>query len=246
MDCRHRTRAASRALAIGVVALVSVGGPTIAFSDPGNQGNLGDECPRGKVLDQSHQAKLVKKRRRLIGCMAGGAPYQVAYWDFGGVPKWQKPLLRGHMVAIELLSARAQSYSLRVVDLRRRKWCYNGTIGTGRVRGGTPEDYGEPLRDIVLRRSGAVAYIAGPGSGPRATGEFPNLAPWSGYEVVVVDRRGARQVAAGPDIEVGSLEIDGARVTWRQGGTKRSARFRYRAGCNVEHTWYRSAPSQRR
>lgn len=181
-------------------------------------------CPKGKVLAESREGRLVRRGRRLYGCTAGRRPMILA-WSSLGAYTWSKATLSGHVAAAQLRFHRTATYVVRVVDLKRQRLCYQETIGTGRVAHGTLEDAGEPVRDLVLHPTGSVAYIAGPGQGPRtATGEdLDDVAPWSGYEVGVIDRNGARHVAAGEDIELGSLAIAGRHVTWRQGGQERSA-----------------------
>lgn len=212
------------ATTLAAAVAVSIGAP---------ESRAQSSCPSGKVLAESRHVTLVKDGRRLVACMNRRPPYEVAVRDEPAGERWSKPFARGRMVAFQLTSPRTRSFYVTVVDVKRRQRCYLSSAGTGRVPEGDDDDFGEPIGGLVLRRSGAFAYIAGPGVGPTAAGNFPDLPAWAGYEVMVVDRHGARQVGAGPDIEPGSLAITGDSVTWRQGDSTMSAPFAYRPRCNA-------------
>jgi hypothetical protein len=90
------------------------------------------------------------------------------------------------------------------------------TYTTHAYKGPEPGDYVGvgPAVDIVVRRSGSVAWIA-------QNFGLDKLA--AGYEVHVLDKRGSRVLAASPAINPSSLALTGSTIRWTQAGKRFSA-----------------------
>ena len=72
-------------------------------------------------------------------------------------------------------------------------------------------DRQRPATDLVMTRTGAVAWIRRVGA--------------AGTQVAAVDSNGERALETGTAIEPGSLAVAGRRISWMSGGEARTARL---------------------
>jgi len=105
------------------------------------------------------------------------------------------------------------SYTVELRDVRTRRLVRRVDAAPD---GGTtgPSRPGDGVRDLVVTRGGALAWIV---RNPSAPG--PRLQVWRS------DASGEELLDTGNGIAASSLSLDGAVVRWRNGGERRSARL---------------------
>jgi hypothetical protein len=177
------------------------------------------DCPSGRRIATSREGYLLRHGTELYACARRASrAWFIAMNELKEA--WGHAVLHGSKAAVAISVAFTPgSHGVQVLDIRARRQCLFELAGTG----GSDESSGSPVRRLLVSRTGAVAYVAGPAAGPVPAESFPTIAPWSGYEVIVSDGAGRRQVAAGRDIDPRSLRIAGSTVSWRSGGVAANA-----------------------
>lgn len=177
-------------------------------------------CLRAEPLSESALIALVKHKRALVGCSKDVRAASILSFNEPTGATWSHATAAGRFAAFAIESAGQGPivYGVKVVDVIGGKFCYEAVgSGVSPADSANPAS-GEPTTALGLSRRGGLGFIAGPGRGPVDTGVFPNLAPWTGYEVIVRDADGVRQVGAGPDIARDSLRVGIRAATWAAGG----------------------------
>lgn len=166
------------------------------------------------TLARSPAARIYVDRQVAYGCAgATGKSYRL-----GGrgaclvMPRVEPVLLAGSFAAYGLTTCGTDTAHSQVLvrNLANGKLL----VGDYAISGGVPPESFERVNAIVLKRDGAVAWLAGLGS----IGLHGNR-----FEVVRVDRRGQALLDSGPRIAANSLRLQGSTVTWTDGGRTRSA-----------------------
>jgi hypothetical protein len=169
-------------------------------------------------------AYAVRQGPRLYGCLrrSGRGVHLTTRGDFLG--SWRIPTVAGSVVGFEedFFSATSSVRTVRTINLRSRHTCVKATAGTTAGFRSAP-GFGAPLTALRVTQTGAAAWIDGPGVGPALSGQFDDVAPWSGYEVMISDSQGTRQVAAGAAIDPAYLQFRGPAVVFREHGVERTA-----------------------
>ena len=185
----------------------------------------------------NRHVELRTYRNRLYGCLRSDGTGVVLTANDPGFTAFGRYAIRGPMAAVEILQTGKEDATrwVLVIDVVEQRLCQRLPAGTGGsgsrpVEGEPPGGRirGEVLTDLAVSRTGAVAFIAGPGFGPWDPSEA-NIAPWDGYELVVSDRAGTRQLDAGIELDPASLRLRGDRMVWRSAGQPHTTKLDSRA-----------------
>jgi hypothetical protein len=105
---------------------------------------------------------------------------------------------------------REETFLVIVRDLRNGRILYKIPTGTPRPQNASSVVGAGPVRTLVLKSDGSVAWI----------NEHPLglLGDETDYEVHALDKTGSRILASGTDIDPRSLALAGSTLYWMQGG----------------------------
>jgi hypothetical protein len=221
-----------RTIGIAVVArlgLLAGGAAALGASEVAAFGAaaVGGGCAEGQKIAESRFGWLAESHGDLYGCSPRRGERLVNRTNLPQA-RWRHATLRGAMVAVERVDSWKGVYTQVVVfDLRRMKMCSERAAGSSWAISGSDQSLsaGAPVHKLTVTRSGAVAFVAGPGSRPADAGDGQPIAPWTGYEVVTRDAAGQHQLDAGPGIDPDSLQRDGRLLTWTHAGERLTAKL---------------------
>ena len=199
-------------IACGLIALAACG--SSLGKAPGGSAAASCGPARAKTLAVDQTARVYESGGNVYGCSTasrrsyrlGASARSIREGRAGPIALAGTDVAYGYTVyGVDTVSAQ-----VRVRDLATGKQLRSEPATTAPAR----VEFRESVDSVVVRSDGAVAWIGESGSvisGPTTT------------EVDRADARGLAKVDSGSGIDVHSLRLHGATVTWRHGGRSRSA-----------------------
>jgi len=201
-------------LALGAGLGLALAGPVSASSAP----NIPCGPASAHTLASDGAARVYSQHGRVFGCAAADQKSFRLGAAGGSVDqKRVGPLaLAGVDAAYGLTTSGVDTISAEVVVRRLT----DGQVlhRHNAITGQLPAEFYEKVVRVVVKRDGSVAWTAAVGSIISHTGRQ--------RQVEKIDQTGRRLLDHGPSIRLSSLALSGSTLTWRDGGTSRSATLR--------------------